>query len=147
MNLSDEHYTPVSIFEAMKLTFDIDVAAPEDTTKRNCPAKAYYTEKDNGLIQKWEGLVWMNPPFSKPSPWVEKFIEHGNGVALLVVSKSKWFRDIWEKADALVPTPYNLKFERPQEKAKNISFQTFLFAMGDQATKGLENVATARVRY
>lgn len=147
MNLSDEHYTPHAVFKAMDLVFDIDVAAPINHLHRNCPAKRYFTEKENGLVQDWHGLVWMNPPFSKPSPWVEKFIEHGNGVALLVVSRSKWFRDIWQKADALVPTEYNLKFDRPDHEPKQISFQTFLFAMGKQAVKGLENVATARVRY
>jgi phage N-6-adenine-methyltransferase len=132
---SDEHYTPKWLFDKMGIQFDLDVAAPIGGS--HVPAHNYYTEEDDGLIQQWSGNVWMNPPFSKPSPWVEKFIENRQGVALLVVSKSKWFRDIWEVADAIVPTPHNFKFDRPDGSNKTISFQTFLFAFGHQNIAGL----------
>ena len=82
----------------------------------------------------------MNPPFSKPTPFVDKFIQHNNGIALMVVSKSKWFANLWEIADAIVPTPYNLKFDRPEGKSKQISFQTFLFALGKDSAAALSNM-------
>jgi hypothetical protein len=135
---SDEHYTPKWLFDEMGIEFDLDVAAP--TGGSHVPAGKYYTESDNGLIQPWFGNVWMNPPFSKPSPWVEKFIANGQGIALLVVSKSKWFRDIWDLADAIAPTPYNFKFDRPDGSNKQISFQTFLFAFGETNVKGIKQL-------
>lgn len=135
---SDEHYTPKWLFDQMGIRFDLDVAAPRGGS--HVPTDKYYTEEDNGLVQPWIGNVWMNPPFSKPSPWVEKFIINQNGVALLVVSRSRWFRDIWEAADAIVPTPSNFKFERPDGSGKAISFQTFLFAFGKENIEGLRKL-------
>ena len=132
---SDEHYTPKWLFDHMGIEFDLDVAAPIGGS--HVPAHKYYTEKDDGLSQPWSGLVWMNPPFSKPSPWVDKFIENNNGIALLVVSRSNWFKQIWRKADAIIPTPPEFKFERPDGSNKAISFQTFLFGFGDEAIIGL----------
>lgn len=145
MNNSDEHYTPKWVFDKMGLDFDMDVASP-GANLSHCPAKIHITKEMDGLLTNWQGLVWMNPPFSKPSPWVDKFIEHNNGIALLVVSKSKWFAKIWELADAVVPTPRDLKFHRPSEADKQISFQTFLFALGEKAVKGVQQLATARIR-
>jgi hypothetical protein len=137
---SDEHYTPKWLFDEMGIQFDLDVASPIGGS--HVPAHSYYTELDDGLTQPWSGNVWMNPPFSKPSPWVEKFIDNNNGIALLVVSKSKWFRDIWAVADAIAPTPYNFKFDRPDGSNKSISFQTFLFAFGEVNVQGLNRLNT-----
>ena len=134
----DEHYTPKDIFETMGLVFDLDVASPTGGVEW-IPAKRHFDELANGLEQTWNGRVWMNPPYSKPTPWVEKFLAHGNGVALLVVSRSQWFRDMWDQCDAIVPTPYNMKFERPDGHKKQISFQTFLFAKGDENAVALHN--------
>jgi hypothetical protein len=142
---SNEHYTPAWLFRSMGIIFDLDVAAPEGGIEW-IPAKKSYSIKDDGLTSPWQGRVWMNPPFSKPAPWVEKFIAHNNGIALLVVSRSQWFRDLWETADAIMPTPYNLKFERPDGIAKAISFQTFLFAFGEENVQGFRNLSSQRIR-
>ena len=132
---SDEHYTPKWLFDHMGIVFDLDVAAPIGGS--NVPAHKYYTQEDDGLTQPWFGNVWMNPPFSKPSPWVDKFIDNNQGIALLVVSRSNWFKQIWRKADAIIPTPPEFKFERPDGSNKAISFQTFLFGFGEKAIIGL----------
>jgi hypothetical protein len=132
---SDEHYTPKWLFDHMGIVFDLDVASPIGGS--SVPTHKYYTEDDDGLIQPWSGKVWMNPPFSKPSPWVDKFVENRNGIALLVVSKSKWFKKIWVEADGIMPTPPNFKFDRPDGSNKSISFQTFLFAFGDECVQAI----------
>jgi hypothetical protein len=142
---SDEHYTPAWLFEALNLEFDIDVCAPEGGVSW-IPAKSYFTESIDCLSQEWSGRVWMNPPFSKPAPFVEKFIEHGNGIALMVVSKSKWFQAIWNAADAITPTARNMKFERPDGSNKTISFQSFLFAMGKENAEALHKLKDYKVR-
>ena len=110
------------------------------------PAINYFDVERDGLAAQWSGTVWMNPPFSKPSPWVSKFIEHNDGVALCVVSRSIWFNELWNAADAVVPFPRHWKFERPNGSSKNVSFQLFLFALGHYASQGLSNIPGYRVR-
>jgi len=143
---TNDYYTPKWLFDLMGLTFDIDVAAPVQGIPW-IPAKRWFSQAEDGLAQQWEHkLVWMNPPFSNVTPWVHKFIENNNGVALLVVSRSKWFAELWDKADAIMATPADLKFERPVGNSKPISFQTFLFALGEPATNALHCTKLARVR-
>ena len=144
MKFTDEQYTPKSLFDQLGLTFDLDVASPIDN-KAHVPALRRYTQIDDGLIQAWEGRVWMNPPFSKVTPWVDKFIEHNNGIALLVVSRSYWFAKLWEVSDGIVNTENNLKFDRPDGTKNSISFQTFLFALGKDNAQALANLGK-RVR-
>jgi len=31
---------------------------------------------DDGLVEKWEGRVWLNPPYSNPKPFIKKLAEH-----------------------------------------------------------------------
>ena len=143
---TNDYYTPKWLFDLMGLTFDIDVAAPVQGIPW-IPAKRWYSQADDGLAQDWQkALVWMNPPFSNITPWINKFITNGNGMALLVVSRSKWFAELWDKADAVMATPADLKFERPDGNSKAISFQTFLFALGEPATAALHRTKLARVR-
>jgi phage N-6-adenine-methyltransferase len=143
---SDDYYTPKWVFDALNVEFDIDVAAPAHGIPW-LPAKRWFSQADDGLAQDWAGqFVWMNPPFSKATPWVEKFIENNNGIALLVVSRSKWFAKLWDKADAIVSTPYDLKFVRPDGSSKQISFQTFLFALGQKGTNALNQANVGKTR-
>ena len=142
---SDEHYTPKWLFDELGIEFDLDVAAPVGGVPW-IPAKKSFSMLDNGLEQEWIGKVWMNPPFSKPSPWVDKFIAHGNGIALLVVSRSKWFKELWNASDVIVPTPWDFKFERPDGHKKQISFQTFLFAIGKDFDRSMTKITDYKAR-
>ena len=142
---SDEHYTPKVLFDTLNLTFGTDVCAPKGGVPW-IPAINYYCKERDGLSNDWFGLVWMNPPFSKPAPWVDRFIEHNNGIALCVVSKSIWFNKLWNAADGIVPFPRTWKFERPDGSKKTISFQSFLFSLGKQATEALKQIPDYKVR-
>jgi hypothetical protein len=62
------------------------------------------------------------------------------------VSRSKWFAKIWAKADAVVPLPFAFQFNRPNANDTHISFQCFLFALGDPAVAALHRVNIGRVR-
>lgn len=97
---SDDYFTPGWVFELLDLTFDLDVASPARPLPW-LPAKRRFTINDDGLApgRKWRGRVWMNPPYSAPGPWVEKFVEHGHGVALLPISNGRWMRDLWAHPD------------------------------------------------
>jgi phage N-6-adenine-methyltransferase len=142
---SDQHYTPKWIFDHIGIQFDLDVAAPIGGAL-NVPADKYYTEVEDGLAQPWLGCIWMNPPYSKPTPWVDKFIEHGNGIALLPVTRGKWWDQVWESKGIIIPTPYNFKFERPDGVKRDISFRTMLLAIGAKGEKALMDSSLGRVR-
>ena len=142
---SDDHYTPKWLFDGLGLTFNVDVCAPTEGVPW-IPAKTHFDIEADGLAQEWKGLVWMNPPYSKPTPWVDKFIEHGNGVALLPSTRGKWWYKIWEAADIVMPTPYNFKFERPDGHAKVIMFQTMLFGIGEEAKEAISQLEMHRYR-
>lgn len=58
----------------------------EELRDTHVPAVRKWTKSDDGLSMPWEGRVWMNPPFSRPEPWVDKFIAHRNGVCYPVPS-------------------------------------------------------------
>jgi len=98
---SDDWYTPPEIFEALDLVFDLDVCAPVGGVQW-IPARRYLTIEDDALTNAWEGRVWMNPPYSNPAPFVARWLEHGNGVALLPMSKARWFGRLWESDARLV---------------------------------------------
>lgn len=141
---NDEFYTPAFIFKALGLTFDLDVAAPEIET--NVPASQKYTLNIDGLSQEWFGLVWMNPPFSKTEPWADRFLAHGNGVALLPTSKAKWFGRIWAQGDGVLLLPPRFKFDRLDGLRSDIYMPTVLVSMGSLATKALRRSGLGRMR-
>ena len=143
---SDEHYTPSFIFESLGLTFDLDPCSP-GKDQSLVPAREHYTKKDDGLSKEWHGLVWMNPPYSAPRPWVEKFIAHGNGLALLPITRGSWWDGLWEYAQAVCPSTYNMKFVRPDGMPNRpIVFRTAIFSFGDTATTALKESGLGRVR-
>ena len=109
---SDDWYTPKFIFDALGLRFDVDVACP-DGGPWHTPANSYYTQETDGLSSLWKGRVFMNPPYSKPTPWVDKWIAHENGIALMVMTKSHWFEKLWEHDQTAVIYMRQIKFERP----------------------------------
>lgn len=98
---SDDYYTPAWVFERMDCRFALDVCAPPGGVAW-VPADRFYTMADDGLSAPWIGRVWMNPPYSNPSPWVARFIEHGHGICMVPFAKSAWFFKLWDAADALV---------------------------------------------
>ena len=64
----NEWYTPAKYIEAARIVMgEIDLD-PASNTKAQEWIKAgmFYTKKQNGLTRKWEGRVWLNPPFEQP---------------------------------------------------------------------------------
>lgn len=90
---TSDWYTPPEYFPALGLVFDLDPCSPGPG--HWVPAKKIYTKADDGLAQPWAGLVFMNPPFAGRNghvPWLVKFLDHGNGIAIVrAYTSSGWF--------------------------------------------------------
>lgn len=143
---TDDYYTPKWIFDAIGLEFDIDVACPPGGPPHT-PCKHYYTQADNGLTSPWFGTIWMNPPYSKPAPWVQRFIEHADGIALLPYSKSKWLQTLWDHDDTRLLYVYAIKFERAEKKMNGSTpFPLGIWGIGDKAIAALEQSRLGKLR-
>ena len=141
---SDDYYTPASIYVDIHLHFDMDVCAPSGGIPW-IPAKKSLSIIEDGLTTDWQGLVWMNPPYSSPNDWIHKFVYHNNGLCLVPTSKANWFKFIWENASGAMVMPPNLKFIKGNDVAQ-IQYQTMIFSMGDAATTALVASKLGRVR-
>lgn len=110
-NITADWWTPPYIFEGLGEVFDLDVSAPEGGVPW-LPAKRYFTIKDNGLLQRWEGFVWCNPPYGKETgEWLRRMDEHNNGVALVFArTDCQWFHRHCARADALLFLKGRIKF-------------------------------------
>lgn len=92
-------FTPPEIMKNLGGLFDMDVCTmsfrPFDVAK-------VHVEHDKGQCAfqtKWKGCVWMNPPYGKEiEPFIEKFKQHNNGIALVFARMGtpwmqKWIKD------------------------------------------------------
>lgn len=81
VNPNDEWLTPPEILRALG-EFDLDpcaaVGQPWPTAKR------MLTIEDDGLSTRWQGRVWLNPPYGRAmKTWLARLADHGNGVAFV----------------------------------------------------------------
>jgi hypothetical protein len=136
---SDEFYTPAWVFEALDITFDLDVCAPPGGVGW-IPAARSYSKDDNALEQPWVGRVWMNPPFSFAAPWVARFISHHHGIALLPLSKSQWALEAWTHADGIAFPGKSLS----EFTQGPIFMPCFLVAMGEECVEAVARVGKLR---
>jgi len=100
---TDTWLTPRKILDPLG-EFDLDPASPIEN--RNWTgAKKTYTELENGLVQHWEGRVWLNPPYGRGiDRWMRKMSEHvkngGAGIAFIFArtDTSYWHKHIFPVA-------------------------------------------------
>lgn len=133
---SDEWYTPLELIRSLG-EFDLDPACGPLCQNKTAAVKF---DRD-GLEREWFGRVWMNPPFSSASVWVNKFIKHGNGIALVFGrTDAKWFHDAVAAAGCFFAFMGRTKFNRPGEKpASNCPLGCVLIPMGQANIDAIVN--------
>jgi hypothetical protein len=138
---SDDYYTPSWVFERMGITFDLDVCAPSGGIPW-IPAARYLDPSDDGLAQPWDGRVWMNPPYSNVTPWVNRFVAHRNGVAFVPFARSRWLNVLWDESDALV-VPENVG-SFAFANGKTMMFPIYLAAIGPECVEAISRLGRVR---
>jgi hypothetical protein len=145
-----ECYTPPNIFEALDCRFDLDPASPGKDVVPWIPADRCYTRADDGLVQLWEGFVWLNNPYGRDimPKWTKKFADHGNGVILAKdATTTNWYKELISRADLVLALHQKISFIRPGKKSKSYSIGHHLIAIGQKGVQALHNAYRAGLGY
>lgn len=143
----DTWLTPRYILEQLG-GFDLDPGAAEENREWT-RARSVFTRADDGLSRKWEGRVFMNPPFSNTVPWLEKHAAHGSGISLVAatVESKVWRSHVWPAAAAVFLVHGRTRFCNPDGSStqgrplRSIS----LIAWADEDKRILERLTLAGV--
>lgn len=97
-----EWETPDDLFEKLsaEFSFTLDVCANSENKK----VDRYFSEEQDGLLQEWNGVCWMNPPFNNKRNWVKKAYaesQKGNTVVALLPARTNtnWWHDYCMKGE------------------------------------------------
>ena len=134
---SDDYLTPRWVFDTLGIEFDMDVAA--SPFGGHVPTQRSLTKVDDGLTHPWSGRVWMNPPYGSATPWVRRFIAHGNGIALVPWAKSAWTIELWTEADAIALPARWFHFD-----GGSIMLPVFFAGIGEWTRKPLAHIGKVR---
>lgn len=75
---TDKWATPQPLFDQLdrEFHFTLDVCADESNHK----CHRYFDRAQDGLVQPWEGVCWMNPPYGRTiGLWVRKAVQAMRG--------------------------------------------------------------------
>lgn len=128
-----EWLTPPEIIAALG-PFDLDPSVPE--IQPYPTAMRTFTRRDNGLLQRWNGRVWLNPPYtnSEIGRWLARMAEHNCGTALIFArtETEAFFSHVWAHAHALLFMRGRINFHLPDgsRASGNAGAPTVLCAYG-----------------
>lgn len=120
-SIRDKWRTPKEVFKALDKRFHFvgDMAASPE----NALCDRYITEEMNTLSYPWDDIakpgeyVWLNPPYSKPGPFIQRAAamnqDHNIGCVILVPGDHSvgWWRDMYDTAsEILLMTSGRLSF-------------------------------------
>jgi len=94
---SCEWETPQDLFDEIdrEFHFNLDVCALPDNAK----CKEYFSPLQDGLLQNWSGVCWMNPPYGRQiKEWMKKaFKSAGKGATIVCLVPSRTDSIWWHK--------------------------------------------------
>ena len=114
MSEREDWETPQAFFDHFDriYNFTLDAAA----FPHNAKCDRYYTAEDDALTQRWDGVVWCNPPYSNlMGKWVHKAYREakkGSTVVMLIPARTDtaWFHEYVMHATLVVLVRGRLKF-------------------------------------
>jgi hypothetical protein len=120
----DDYYTNEVIIKAARAVMgyiDLDPAS-HPVANRTVRAKKFYTISDNGLLHRWYGRMWINPPFSNWGEWAGKLVSElarGEIVEACVLAATrtvtaKYFSPVLESCNALCILRGRIPFSGPK---------------------------------
>lgn len=136
---TDEWLTPPPVLAALG-PFDLDPCAP--AVRPWATARQHYTVRENGLLQRWFGRVWLNPPYLRHviGYWLARMAAHNRGTALIFARTETvaFHRYVWAEASALLFIRGRLDFytvagevgRRPDGSPANFGAPSVLCAYG-----------------
>ena len=114
-----EWYTPVEfIGMAREVLGNIDLDPASNKLAQGwIQSNHYYTEKEDGLSQPWEGRIWCNPPYGNaPKKFLNKGLSEFKtanmtaGIFLLNRSGAEWYSDIKPEFTAICEVRKRIAF-------------------------------------
>jgi phage N-6-adenine-methyltransferase len=103
---ADENWgTPQAFFDALdeEFQFSLDAAASASNHKCEC----YYTKEEDGLIQRWSGRIFCNPPYGNmTAAFMRKATAERDNCEVIVMlvparTSTQWWRDtVWDGESA-----------------------------------------------
>lgn len=148
---SNEWYTPPEyITAARQIMGDIDLdPASCELANQVVQAKQFYTKEQNGLMHRWYGRVWCNPPYGKTEQGQGSNLEaftrylvneyqsgHVEQAILLIPTNTatSWFDALWQFPICF--PHYRIRFyQESGEPSNGVSFGTCFVYLGPHNAK------------
>jgi hypothetical protein len=131
------------IFDALGCRFVLDPASPGREGVPWIPVDEVYTS--GGLERNWHDFVWLNAPYGRDTlpAWIRKFIDHGNGIALVFDRTStQWWQELAAQADAILFLNKKIAFvPATGEKAGASAIGSILVAIGEKGVEALKRAS------
>jgi ParB family chromosome partitioning protein len=120
-NGENEWYTPLIYIEsAINTMGSIDTdPASSDLANKTIQAKKHFTLIEDGRLQKWDGNVWMNPPYAQPlvtefcDLLVNKYLSKEINQACVLVNnatETNFYQNMLKNCDAVCFIKGRVKF-------------------------------------
>jgi hypothetical protein len=142
----NEWYTPQPFVESARSvlgSIDLDPASSE-VANRTVQAAKIHSLDDDGLTQKWNGRVWMNPPYASNliGAFAEKLVDHVSDgsvpTAIVLVNnatETKWFQTLLSRANAVCFPLTRIRFISPDGNSGSPLQGQALVYFGDEVQR------------